>query len=72
MRNFGISKNPPEGYGRPPTPRRDLGDTPVPMSRRGFSSSDAEFAVLCFVFCTLVGAPVILVALTVGLLVSFY
>jgi hypothetical protein len=65
------STNPPEGYGRPPTPRRDLGNTPVPKSRRGFSSSDMGFAAICFAFITLIGAPVVLVALMVGLLISF-
>jgi hypothetical protein len=45
------STNPPEGvcHGHLPTPRRDLGNTPVPKSRRGFSSSDMDLAACFFV-----------------------
>jgi hypothetical protein len=66
-----ISTNPPEGYGRPPTPRQGLGHSPVSNSCRGFSSSDMGFAAICFAFVTLIGAPVVLIALMVGLLISF-
>lgn len=51
MRNFGISKSPPEGerHGHLRDCPAGLGSSPVSMSRRAFSSSDMEFAAAAFV-----------------------
>lgn len=51
------------------SPRQD--NLPATYAAPVFSSADKEFACLCFAFATLVGAPVMLIALTIGLLISF-
>jgi hypothetical protein len=74
VRNFGISTNPPEGvcHGRLPTPRRDLGNTPVPKSRRGFSSSaDRELAAAVFSYAVFIAPGVILGAFLTGYYLFF-
>lgn len=51
------------------SPRQD--NLPATYVAPVFSSADKEFACLCFVFATLVGGPLMLVSLMIGLLISF-
>jgi hypothetical protein len=72
VRNFGISTNTPEGYGRPPTPRQGLGHSPVSNSCRGFSSStDRELAAAVFSYAVFIAPGVILGAFLTGYYLFF-
>lgn len=83
IRHFGVTERPTLGQpsASPHTAQNTRADTVLPPASRQpanlpdsgqvFSSSDKEFAALCFSFGALVGLPLVILSFVVGLLVSF-